>query len=108
MVARVGTSTVTLAGGTLQVLAKQGNDTISVGTVALGSGMSTLSTLLINSSPTGTGSMVLTLGGLVQSSAYGTVNVTYNGQLGRPSRVWRGQPAQTTERIRGCSSPTRP
>jgi fibronectin-binding autotransporter adhesin len=73
-----GTSAITLAGGTLRLLARQGNEATSIGTVSVGAGANTLNQTLLNSSTLGTGASVLTLAGLIQQP-FGTLNFTNTG-----------------------------
>ncbi len=66
---------VTLQGGSLQLRARQGNESASVGTISIGAGVATVTETLFNASLAGTGGSMLTLGSLAQvPGSFGVVN----------------------------------
>jgi hypothetical protein len=89
MDARLGSGTLTLAAGTLQVVGRLGNDALTAGSVAVGAGLSS-----INLTP-GLGSLQLTMAGIRDaSSGQGVINfVAGSGTLGLGGGGVSGQPA---------------
>ncbi|NBV86694.1 MAG: hypothetical protein EBS01_10655, partial [Verrucomicrobia bacterium] len=82
LTAPIGSGSVTLAGGTLQLKAPQGNASATVGALVVGAGASTINQTLFNSSATGSGSSLLTLASLTQQpGSYGVLNFTSVGGL---------------------------